>query len=646
MRTTRSGSAAGSPKRCAGAQADYWRRTLAGAPAVLNLPLDRPRPSKQDYAGAALRLEFDERLTAALRALSLRRGTTLFMTLLAGWAALLARLSGQEDVVIGAAVANRGRVEIEPPDRLLRQHPGAPDRSRRGSFGRRASRPGQGAGSRRAAASGPAVRACGGDRAAAAEPCVRADLPDGVRLAEPRRGAPRTDRSDSDPAGSAAVARQMRSDAEPRRGRRPHRRRPRIFNAPCSTAKQSSVTADIFAGCSRRWRRTRRRRSIGCLCSARRSDIGCWSNGTRPKPTIPQHTGVHELVEAQAARTPQACAVVHDDGRLTYAELDASANRLARRLRALGVRPDDRVAIALERSIGLVVAQLAILKCGAAYVPLDQTAPPQRQAFMINDCGARVVLTGGGAIAPEIDGVTPIDIDHDTQGGPDGRDWESSVAGEATAYVIYTSGSSGEPKGVLTPHRAIVRLAVNNGYADFQSSDRVAFASNPAFDASTMEVWATLLNGGAVVIVDQATLLDPQQFGRVARAARDHRALADRGSLPPIRRCPGRTVRAPAHSDHRRRCGGSAGCRARPREEPAAAPAQRLWPHRNDDFRRHLPNSRVAPSATSIPIGRPIANTRIYISTNIANRSPLAQPGEILYRRTGRAQAAISTGPI
>ena len=95
-------------------QADYWRRTLAGAPAVLDLPLDRPRPSKQDYAGAALRIEFDERLTAALKALSLRRGTTLFMTILAGWAALLSRLSGQEDVVIGAAVANRGRVEIEP----------------------------------------------------------------------------------------------------------------------------------------------------------------------------------------------------------------------------------------------------------------------------------------------------------------------------------------------------------------------------------------------------------------------------------------------------------------------------------------------------------------------------------------------------
>ena len=356
----------------------------------------------------------------------------------------------------------------------------------------------------------------------------------------------------------------------------------------------------------------------------------------------PQHTGVHELVEAQAARTPQACAVVHDDRRLTYAELDASANRLARRLRAAGVRPDDRVAIALERSIRLVVAQLAILKCGAAYVPLDQTAPPQRQAFMINDCGARVVLTGGGAIAPEIDGVTPIDIDRDTPGEPDGRDWESSVAGEATAYVIYTSGSSGEPKGVLTPHRAIVRLAVNNGYADFQSTDRVAFASNPAFDASTMEVWATLLNGGAVVIIDQATLLDPQQFGR----------SLERHAITVLWLTAGlfhQYADVLCASFARLRILITGGDVVDPRVAARVlerSPPRRLLngygPTETTTFAATYQIREVAPSATSIPIGRPIANTRIYIVDKYREPVPIGAAGEILIGGQGVASGYLN----
>ena len=135
----------------------------------------------------------------------------------------------------------------------------------------------------------------------------------------------------------------------------------------------------------------------------------------------PLDKGVHELVEAQAARTPDAIAVVHDNTQLTYAELNAKANRLARRLRASGVRPNDRVAAALERSVELVLAQLAILKCGAAYVPLDPIAPLQRQAFMIEDCEARVLLAVAGAITPEMSGGTRVDLDHGTFTGPDAR---------------------------------------------------------------------------------------------------------------------------------------------------------------------------------------------------------------------------------
>ena len=382
------------------------------------------------------------------------------------------------------------------------------------------------------------------------------------------------------------------------------------------------------------------RRSIGCLCSAKRSGAGSWSSGTRPKPTF-RGAQCSAAIEVQAARTPQACAVVHDERRLTYAELDAGANRLARRLRALRVRPDDRVAIALERSIGLVVAQLAILKCGAAYVPLDQTAPPQRQAFMINDCGARVVVTGGSAVAPKIDGVTAIDIDRDTLDGGDGRDWEVAVAGDATAYIIYTSGSSGEPKGVLTPHRAIVRLAINNGYADFRATDRVAFASNPAFDASTMEVWATLLNGGSVFVVDQATLLDPQLFGQWL----DRHAITVLWLTAGLLHQHADALAAPFSRLRILMTGGDVvdpRAAARVLERPPERLLNGYGPTETTTFAATHQIREVAPSATSIPIGRPIANTQIYIVDKYREPVPIGAAGEILIGGAGVASGYLN----
>nr|UXB94720.1 non ribosomal peptide synthetase [Pseudomonas syringae] len=227
----------------------------------------------------------------------------------------------------------------------------------------------------------------------------------------------------------------------------------------------------------------------------------------------PQQQTVHSLFEAQVRSSPEACAAIHDDVALSYAELNTRANRLARHLLGLGVQPGDSVAILLERSLDLLASQLAVLKCAAVYVPLDVNAPAERQAFMVEDSQARVLLTHSHISLATA--AQRVDLDPLTLDGLSSDDLTLPQSSESVAYIMYTSGSTGVPKGVLVPHRAISRLVINNGYADFNAQDRVAFASNPAFDASTLDVWAPLLNGGCVVVIGQTDLLSPRDFQRL-----------------------------------------------------------------------------------------------------------------------------------
>ncbi|MFJ4348947.1 non-ribosomal peptide synthase/polyketide synthase [Pseudomonas sp. NPDC089401] len=244
-------------------------------------------------------------------------------------------------------------------------------------------------------------------------------------------------------------------------------------------------------------------RHLSCLAVAERELVLHGFNATRRD--YPREHAVHTLFGTHAALSPDAIAVVHGDRQYSYAELDQCANRLAHHLLALGVQPGERIALLLPRSFELLAAQLAASKCAAVYVPLDSNAPAERQAFIVDDSQARVLLTLsheprlGQALRVELD---RLDLDASPCHAPG-----LAVAAGSTAYIMYTSGSTGTPKGVQVPHRAIARLVINNGFAEFDSQARVAFASNPAFDASTLEVWAPLLNGGCVVVIDQDQVL-------------------------------------------------------------------------------------------------------------------------------------------
>ncbi|MTD22513.1 amino acid adenylation domain-containing protein, partial [Pseudomonas sp. CCM 7891] len=248
--------------------------------------------------------------------------------------------------------------------------------------------------------------------------------------------------------------------------------------------------------------------SLDVLPTAEQQQLRVEFNAT--EADYPQHQTLHSLFEEQVVRRPDSTAAIQHGQRWTYRELNIKANQLAHHLIGHGVGPGDRVAILLPRSIDLIVSQLAIIKCAAAYVPLDINAPNERQRFMLQDSQAALLLTYSGESVEQ--DVQRMDLDTTVLAHLSSHDPQLPQTSEMPAYLMYTSGSTGIPKGVLAPHRAISRLVINNGYAEFTPEDRVTFASNPAFDASTLEVWAPLLNGGCLVVVEQDVLLSQERF--------------------------------------------------------------------------------------------------------------------------------------
>ncbi|HEX5727665.1 MAG TPA: condensation domain-containing protein, partial [Longimicrobiaceae bacterium] len=364
-------------------QAEYWKTTLSGAPELLELPTDRPRPARQSHVGAMARVELDEALTAGLRSLGRRHGTTLFMTVLAGWAVVLGRLSGQRDVVVGTPSANRGRAEIEG---LI------------GFFINTLALRVDLSGSPTVAELLGQVRA----RSLGAQQNQDIPFEQVVELVQPVRSLAHT------PLFQAMVTWQNAS--EDRRGP-PGHRPVGVGAASPTTAKfdlslslgevggriAGSVTyaTALFEHATvERWLGYLRRvleqmvaddaqavDRLELLDEAERSlVVEAWN---RTEAELPR-TCVHERFEAQVARTPDAVAVVFEDHSLTYAELNERANRLAHHLRGRGVGPDVRVAVCIERSPELMVAFLAVLKSGGAYVPLDPGDPEERLRHMLD----------------------------------------------------------------------------------------------------------------------------------------------------------------------------------------------------------------------------------------------------------------------
>jgi amino acid adenylation domain-containing protein len=252
----------------------------------------------------------------------------------------------------------------------------------------------------------------------------------------------------------------------------------------------------------------------------RRQVVEAWNRTERP---FPRGVTLPDLFAARVAERPDAEALAWGDETLTYAELDARANRLAHHLVRHGVGAESRVGVLLERGVEMIVSLLAILKAGGGYVPLDPTYPPERLRLMLADGGARVLVTRG-ALAAEVaaDGVVAISLDEAAEAiaAEPSDALEGGASADGLAYIVYTSGSTGTPKGVMVSHRNVVQLVVETDYVRLGPGDRVAQASNASFDALAFEAWGALLNGATLVGISRDVLLSPPALRELLREER------------------------------------------------------------------------------------------------------------------------------
>ena len=509
-------------------QLAYWTRTLANLPDQLELPCDYPRPAEASYRGGVIPFHISEELHGRLLEVARENRASLFMVLQSALAALLTRLGAGTDIPIGSPIAGRTDdaldslvglfintlvlrtdtsgnpsfrellarvrevnlaayehqdlpferlVEVKNPVRSRSRHPlfqimlvlqNTPDAT---------------------------LELTGVESSLTIESAGTAKFDLTVELKE-RRSA------DGTPAGLDGILEYSadlfkRSTAERLAGRFL-----RVLEAVAADPGKSIGELDIL------------------MPEERQSMLQEWSAAGNDVP----QTVLPELFEAQVVRSPEAVAIVHEDVSLSYEELNTRANRLAHLLIAEGVGREQVVALALPRSIEMVVGVLAVLKAGAAYLPLDPDYPADRLAYMLEDARPVSIITSTQVVSrlPDAGGLPLIVLDEpETQerlrqhspANPDDRERRGRLSAHSPAYIIYTSGSTGRPKGVVIPHQNVVRLfASTDHWFRFGSDDVWTLFHSYAFDFSVWEIWGALLHGGRLVVVPHAISRSPGEF--------------------------------------------------------------------------------------------------------------------------------------
>jgi amino acid adenylation domain-containing protein len=367
-----------------------------------------------------------------------------------------------------------------------------------------------------------------------------------------------------------------------------------------------------------------------------------WNNTTAE---YPRDKCIHKLFQQKAEQTPSAEAVVFEQKKLTYGELNSQANQLARRLRAAGSGTGELVGICLERSIDMVIGILGILKAGGAYVPLDPSYPADRLNFMLEDAKIRLLLTEKKhrKTFPAYKGaIINLDDEQATYSFRETENPDVPLTADGLAYVIYTSGSTGKPKGVCVPHRAVSRLVTNTNYIALGPSDVVAHLSNCSFDAATFEIWGALLNGARLVGLGHAIILSPEDFAAALQTHKINTLFLTTALFNQMAHAVPdafRTVRSLLF-------GGETADPECVRRVVHAGPPERLihvyGPTENTTFTSWHLVEDVPEKALTVPIGRPVSNTRIYLLDSHRHPVPVGVPGELHAGGDGLARGYLN----
>ena len=619
----------------------YWRKQLEGAPPVLELPTDHPRPVSQSFRGACEWLQLPPALNEKLTALGQGGGFTPYMILLAAFQTLLHRYTGQEDIVVGSPVAGRGRACLEKVIGLfvnmlvlrtkLDGNPGFFELLHR-------------------------------TQATVLEALAQQDLPF-EKLVE-----------DLQPERSASYSPLIQVMFALQDELSDNLKLPRLaisqFPLDPGTAKfdltftivKSGATfnccaeynTDLFeAGTVRRMLGHYQKilESIAAnpdLCLAdiplltgeeREQVLVEWNNTAAD---FPRDNCVHELFAAQAAATPDSVAVVFGDESLTYQELNWRANQLAHHLKFLGAGPESLVAISMDRSLEMVIAMLGTLKAGAAYVPLDPSFPADRLRFMLEDSKASLLLTRSNEMQrlgelPANVGTICLDTGWRLISEERDDDLPVGMTSENLAYVIYTSGSTGWPKGVEIPHRAVVNfLQSMRREPGFTAADTLLAVTSISFDIAALEIFLPLTVGARLVVASSEEIFDAAKMKLLIRSSRATVMQATPSFWQFL-------VESDWFGDRRMKvfCGGEALSREL---------ADKLLERAGEVWNLYGPTettiwstlSKVTPGAGPISIGRPIANTQVYLLDRYAQPVPVGVPGELYIGGEGVARGYLN----
>jgi amino acid adenylation domain-containing protein len=631
------------PESPAGSRAlQYWRKKLSGDLPVLQLPSDRTRPAVQTFRGATYKFGLPSELSRELREFSRREGVTLFMSLLAAFDVFLHHYTGQDDILIGGVTAGRNRAELEPligfflNTVVLRT-----DLSGYPTFRELLARV----------------------KETTLEALTHDDVPFELLVKELR---PHRDISVNpffqvlfsiEPPLAFQNSDWGLSQGEVDLGATKFDLDFQLDETRDGIIGHCSYSTDLFDSATvermvQHWQQVlenavldpnRRISQLSLLPPREKQRLLLEWNQTDEQ--YPRDRCIHELFEEQVRRAPDDVVVVYRDEEFTYRELNRRANLLAHRLHGLGVKADTPVGLFLDRSVETIVGLLGILKAGGAYLILDPQSPPERLSFIVNDANLKVVLTEQRLLdrwtAPSVTFLCLDDSLASHAGEQDGP-LESEVACTNLAYVVYTSGSTGYPKGIEVTHRSVVRLIFATASLG-QSRNEVFLQLAPlTFDASTYEIWAPLLRGGRCILFPENTLT-ASGLGEVIRknaittlwlTASLFHTLID--EAPEVLS----TIRTlliggePVSVSHVRRA---------LMLLPATKMINGYGPTEGTTFTclYRIP-SQLDPGVSSIPIGRPIANTRVYVLDPHLNPCPVGVPGELCIAGDGLARGYLN----